>query len=149
MFGFLTSCSQETKQNLGFVKNMPDEYKVIKHEKLKLPQKTKLTKPGHPTDTRRKQHVTKKTSALLFQEKARDQNPLHGAEKEFLKELGVHGNKEVYSQLSHDSEKSALQEKQWQNKVKDTVFFWKKSNKKKAKVINAEEESKNIEMNDG
>ncbi len=145
--GFFASCSQETKQNLGFVKQMPDEYKVVKHGKLKLPKKTELPKPGRPMDMKRKRSVTRKTSALLLNKSGGAKQPLHTSEKAFLTEVGVSGNKEIYKKLSHDSEKSSMKEKQWQSKVKDTIFFWKKTNKKKANVINAEDEAKNIELN--
>jgi hypothetical protein len=148
VFMFLTNCSPETKQSLGFVKAVPDEYRVIKHDILKIPQKSKLPKPGKPTDIKTKQQIINTTTSLLMKEGFNRKNPPHEAELAFLNKLNISGNKEIYDQLSEDAEKHALAEERWQSKIKDTVFFWKKTNKKKAKIIDAEQEIKNLEASE-
>tara|TARA_R110002050_G_scaffold70425_2_gene151823 strand:- start:47262 stop:47747 length:486 start_codon:yes stop_codon:yes gene_type:complete len=144
ILGVLTCCSPEAKQSLGFFKAVPDEYRVVKHTKLSMPKTSSLPQPGSQDNLKRKKQVTHKSNSILHGIPQNKKIPLHESEQALLQELKIKPHKEIYKDLNIDQEKEDLEQAKWQGKMKDSVLFWKKSNKKKAKIIDAAEESKKL-----
>ena len=144
ILGTLACCSPETKQSLGFFKKMPDEYRVVKHTGLTIPKKTSLPEPGSRTNLKRKNQVIKKSNNILLGLTPNRKIPMHQSEQTLAQELHLKPNKGIYKKLNSDQEKEDLEKEKWQSKMTDSVMFWKQTNKKKAKIIDAEEESKRL-----
>ena len=138
LFG-LTSCTS-FKEKIGLTHYSPNEFETLQHDPLEMPPSLQLDNPDEgPYKT--KTTATDKARALLITSSARLATSRdHKAEEVLLTQIKA-DHRELNIRRTLDRENAA--DPSLQEKIQNTLVFWKKS--QKGQVIDAEAEQKKIE----